>query len=98
MERTTNLLDEELMTLKEASEDFGGVKVPMPTVIRWVQTGIKGLKLETVMINKRYTSRAAIRRFIERKQGFDEIVMKPKVKRMTRSEVQEGLRRHGIIK
>jgi len=43
---------ETLLTLEEAAADFGGVKVPVVTVQRWVYQGIKGLKLESVLINK----------------------------------------------
>ena len=98
METNNILQGEQLITLNEASEDFGGVKVPMPTLTRWVQTGFRGLKLETVNINRLYTSREAIQRFIHRKQHIGEIPVKPKPKSLTRNEVQEGLRKYGIIK
>ena len=89
---------ETLLTLEEAAADFGGVKVPVVTVQRWVYQGIKGLKLESVLINKRYTSKEAVRRFIERRQDPYQVVEKPKVNHMTPKDVEEGLRRHGLIK
>jgi len=95
---TTSLHDEVLITLEEAAEDFGGVKLPMSTLRRYVQSGYRGLKLETVNINRRYTSREAIRRFIERKQGSDQMPEKPKIESMTQAQVDAGLRKYRIIK
>ena len=97
MEGAGRLIGETLVTLKEAAKDFGGVEVPMPTLLRWVKTGYKGLKLETVNINKLYTSKEAIKRFIEQKQNSGVVVIEPRVPRMSQAEVDTVLRRHGII-
>jgi hypothetical protein len=59
---------------------------------------VQGLKLESVSINGRYTSKEAIQRFIERKQNLGQPQAKPKVKRLTQAQVDAGLRRHGIVK
>lgn len=58
--------NETLISLKEAIPLFPGCKkLSMPTVYRWFQHGIRGVKLETVMIGRhRFTSREAITRFI----------------------------------
>ena len=67
-------LDEELITLTQAARDFP-VKAQKPhvsTVVRWSLRGVgKGrVKLETVMIGgRRYTSRAALLRFVARLSG-----------------------------
>ena len=68
-----HLLEETLVTLTEAAQDFGGISIPVNTVQKYVYQGIKGLKLESININGRYTSKEAIRRFIERKQNTDQL-------------------------
>ena len=92
------LYGETLITLAEAAADFGGVPVPVNTVKKYTYQGVGGLKLESVSINGRYTSREAIDRFIERKQNLDRPLEKPRVKPMTTSEIEAGLRRHGLVK
>jgi len=87
---------ETLVTLDEAAKDFGGVPIPLNTVKSYVYNGGKGLKLESIFINTRYTSKEAIQRFIMRKQGF-EPSEKPKSKRLTQQQVDAGLKRHGIV-
>ena len=89
---------EKLITLEEASEDFGGVTLPRTTLLRYIYQGVKGLKLETVLINKRYTSKEAIQRFIERRQQTDQLVGKPIVSKLSPKQVEDGLRKHKIIK
>ena len=64
---------------------------------KYIYEGVKGVKLESININGRYTSKEAIQRFIERKQNPGEPV-KPKTSRMSQAEIDAGLRRHGIIR
>ena len=98
-DQNTNLLfGETLLTLKDAANDFGGLTIPLRTVQKYVYEGLRGLKLESVSINGRYTSKEAIQRFIERKQNLGQPQAKPKVKRLTQAQVDAGLRRHGIVK
>ena len=100
-EQKVNPLEgEKLLTLHEAAEDFGGVSIPYNTVKLYAYQGIKGIKLDTVYINKRYTSKEAIQRFIERRQNPCQKleVPKAKVKKMSQEEVDAGLRKYGIIK
>jgi flagellar biosynthesis component FlhA len=96
-EKVNTLLDETLITLKEAAEDFAGVKIPLNTVQKYVYQGVKGLKLESISINGRYTSKEAIRRFIEQKQ---ELQQPPKIKRksLTQTQTDAILKRYKIIK
>ena len=96
---TTTLGGEILISLKEAAEDFGGVTVALPTVKKYVYKGVKGIKLETVFINGRYTSKEAIQRFIEKRQQPKPTRGRPKrIPAMSPAETQAILRRHGIIK
>ena len=62
------LCDETLITLSEAAKDFGGVAIPLVTLKNYIYQGVQGLKLESIMINRRYTSKEAIQRFITRRQ------------------------------
>ena len=84
-------------SLAEAADDFGGVSVPYATVRNYVYRGIKGLKLESVCLNKKFTSKEAIQRFIERKQNLGQMQEKSRIKPMTQEQVEAGLRRHGIV-
>ena len=95
---TLSLLGETLITLSDAAKDFGDISVPISTVRMYVYQGVQGLKLETISINGRYTSKEAIRRFIERKQNIGMPFEKPRVKPMTTAELEAGLRRHGLVK
>ena len=98
MSNQNNLLSgETLITLAEAADDFGGVSVPYATVRNYVYRGIKGLKLESVCLNKKFTSKEAIQRFIERKQNLGLPQEKSRIKPMTQEQVEAGLRRHGIV-
>jgi hypothetical protein len=92
-----NLLEETLITLKEAAKDFGGVQIPFHTVQKYVYQGVRGLKLESISINGRYTSKEAIRRFIEQKQCLGQPEEKPK-RRFTQAQTKEILQWHAIIK
>lgn len=98
MNERNPLIGETLMTLVEAAKDFGGVSIPIKTVQKYVYQGVRGNKLETIIINGRYTSKEAILRFIDRQQSPEWQSEPPKVKRMSKVEVEAGLRRHGVIK
>jgi hypothetical protein len=90
------LAGETILTLEEAASDFGGCSIPLSTVRNYIYYGARGGKLETVFINRRYTSREAIQRFIEKRQHPQ--IEKPKAKRMTQEQVDAGLKRHGITR
>jgi len=97
-QKTTLLDGETLITLNEAAQDFGGLTIPLCTVQKYVYRGVKGLKLESIFVNGRYTSKEAIQRFIERRQNPCQKLETPKFKKMSQEEVDEGLRRYGLIK
>jgi len=79
------LQGETLVTLDEAAKDFGGVPIPMATLRMYVYQGIGSprIKLETIRINRRYTSKEAVQRFIERRQNPIPLVEPSKHKPMT---------------
>jgi len=95
---SNTLQGENLVTLSEAANDFGGSPVPISTVRTYVYHGYKGIKLESININGRYTSKEAIQRFIERKQKPIPSVEKLKVKRLTQAQIDAGLRKHEIVR
>lgn len=57
---------EAILSIRDAGDCFGTPKkVNRSTIYRWVFKGIRGAKLETLVIgSQRYTSREAISRFI----------------------------------
>jgi Protein of unknown function (DUF1580). len=57
---------EELLSISAAARQCPG-RPHVATVWRWAETGVKGIRLETVQVGgRRFTSAEAIRRFIER--------------------------------
>ena len=61
-----DLSQEHLVTLTEASRIIPG-SPHFSTLWRWYQRGIRGTRLETVIVGgRRFTSREAIKRFIAR--------------------------------
>jgi len=63
-------LTEELLSMKDAAallpKRRGGAKVSLTSLWRWSTRGAKGVRLETVRVGSSvYTTRAALRRFIE---------------------------------
>ena len=98
-QKTTLLDGETLITLNEAAQDFGGLTIPLCTVQKYVYRGVKGLKLESIFVNGRYTSKEAIQRFIEQRQNpCQKMEPVPKFKKMSQEEVDAGLRKYGLIK
>ena len=97
-QKVNPLQGENLITLDEAAEDFGGISISISTVRHYIYSGSHGIKLESVAINRRYTSKEAIQRFIERKQNSGQPTEKPKRRRLTQAEVNAGLKRHGLVK
>ena len=61
-----NLLDEELLSLGQAGRSEIPGKPNPSTLWRWHTRGVRGVKLETVVLGgRRWTSREAISRFAE---------------------------------
>ncbi len=58
----------DFLPMQDAVQTLSANSRPSPsTLYRWRKYGIKGIRLETVMIGgRRYVSRAALRSFVER--------------------------------
>jgi hypothetical protein len=62
-----DLRTEQLRSLTDAPADVPGKRPHISTLMRWVLRGVKGIKLETVVVGgRRYTSVEAINRFVAR--------------------------------
>ncbi len=60
---------EEILSLRQARHAFPN-RVSVPTLWRWVLNGVKGVKLESMLIGgRRYTSREACQRFMHARAG-----------------------------
>lgn len=60
------LATESLLSLSQAANSLPG-KPHKNTIVRWSLNGVKGVRLETIMLGgRRMTSREALQRFIER--------------------------------
>jgi hypothetical protein len=69
IEENSALADETLIAMRAACSEFP-VKISRACLERLIRKGTRGVRLETIFIaNRRYTSREAIRRFIERSQN-----------------------------
>ena len=91
-----DLLKETLISLVDAAKDFGGVAIPLETLRKYIYRGVGGIKLESVAINGRYTSKEAIQRFIDRRQN-PQAAAKGKRKMLTQAEIDAGLKKYGIV-
>jgi len=87
------LFDETLIPIAEACKQLP-VPVSRSKIERMWRTGVRGVHLETVLIgDRRFTSKEAIRRFLENSQGSQnkhpsEALIKPKRRVMTDEEVE----------
>lgn len=60
------MLDEQLLSATQAAHESQG-RPHVSTIWRWINRGIRGVKLETVMVGgRRFTSREALERFHQR--------------------------------
>jgi hypothetical protein len=94
---TNPLFGETLITIPEAAQNFGGVTVSIETVRKYIYKGVQGIKLESININGRYTSKEAIQRFIERKQNPGQPA-KPQKPKMTQAEIDAARKRYGFVR
>lgn len=90
------LLEETLITLYDAAADFGGAVISIATVRSYVYQGWQGIKLETIMLNRRYTSEEAILRFLERIQSLHQQPQKTKTQNVTQARLRNTWR--GMIR
>jgi len=70
---TLDVTTETLVEFQQAAGEFPGERRPaLATLHRWRQRGVRGVKLETLLVGgRRYTSKEAISRFIERQNAAD---------------------------
>lgn len=95
--------EEKLLPLLKAVEMETGQRPHAATLHRWRLKGVSGVQLETVRVGgRRFTSREAVRRFIERSTAAVDNVEAPLSETTTRSRdaaavrVDRGLARHGV--
>ena len=69
MQDHVNLWDETpLMDLATATQEFP-IQCSHQSVERWARIGVRGVRLETVMVgNRKFTTASAIRRFLDAQQ------------------------------
>jgi hypothetical protein len=66
-----DITTESLRLLNQATADVPG-RPHISTLIRWWRRGVRGVKLETVLVGgRRYTSLEAIQRFVKRQSKTD---------------------------
>jgi len=95
---SAELAKETLVLLKESSPYF-----PVPVSRKWlekmIRTGTRGVRLETFFFcNKRYTSKEAIQRFIERTQNSENTPQEkiPARPRMSKAELKKALQKFNL--
>ena len=97
MTSAANLLQgETLLTIPEAAKNFNGITIPVETLRKYIYRGVGGIKLESVSLNGRYTSKEAIQRFLERRQNPQQPET-PVSKKMPQEEIDAKLRKHGFL-
>ena len=96
-----DLTKEALLTLNEARSAFpGGKRLGLATIQRWRLTGVRGVRLETVLIGgMRYCSRESIARFIAAQNAADAPatpVITPAQRRRQSEAARTELERMGV--
>lgn len=99
IEENPALADETLIPMQDACDAFP-VKVSQACLQRMIRKGTRGVRLETIFIaNRRYTSREAIRRFIERTQNTSPETERPLPSRpatMTPKELEAARKKFNL--
>ena len=91
---------ETLVAFNEARSAFPGKKnIPLQTLHRWRLHGVRGAKLETVLVGgSRYTSREAINRFIaEQNRSEQPAPTLTRTQRQKQAEIANRLLREAEI-
>jgi hypothetical protein len=93
---TPELADETLIAIAEAGKAFP-VAVSKSNVERMVRNGTRGVQLETILIGyRRYTSKEAIRRFIERTQGKKTKTQSPPRQSLSQAKIEELRKKYNM--
>ncbi len=91
---TIDVQTETLISFSDARSAFPGIvrRLSLATLHRWRLNGVRGVKLETVLIGGlRYTSREAIGRFIQA-QNADDAPAAPVITQAQRRRLSEAAR------
>ncbi len=91
---TIDVQSETLISFSDARSAFPGIdrRLSLATLHRWRLNGVRGVKLETVLIGGlRYTSREAIDRFIQA-QNADDVPATPVITASQRRKQSEAAR------
>ena len=94
---------ETLVQFSDARSAFPGIdrRLSLATLHRWRLNGVRGVKLETILIGGlRYTSREAISRFIASQNSDDAPApsITPSQRRRQSEAAQQELRRMGVAR
>ena len=90
---------ETIITLGEACRAFPPNGISDATMARWIQKGVKGVKLETLLIGgRRVTSKEAICRFIQTQNAEEQpaAVITPAQRRRQSEAARQALQESGI--
>lgn len=91
---------EEMLTLADACRRVPPNGISTATMARWIQRGVRGVKLETVVIgHRRLTSLQALSRFFAAQNPENTVaakVISPTQRRRQSEAAREELRRMGV--
>ena len=88
-----NVANESFLTMTEATKVLPG-RPNIATLWRWRTRGVRGVKLESCLVGgRRYTSREALDRFIERSTAAgDGETLKPRTNRQRQAAISQAER------
>ncbi len=89
--------NEAVITLSDACRLFPPAGVSPATMARWIQRGVRGVKLATFVIGgRRLTSREAVSRFIAAQNVEESVALTPHQRKRQALAAQTELQRAGI--
>lgn len=94
-----DIASENIIKLSDACGYFPPEGVSTATIARWIQRGVRGVTLETIVIGgRRLTSREAIERFISAQNAADAPapVITPAQRRRQSEAARQALQEAGI--
>lgn len=81
-----------LLTISEAAKSLP-MRPNVSTVWRWIQRGVRGVTLDTVLVGgRRYTSKEALQSFVERSTAADCNTAPPRTSRQREREISRAER------
>jgi len=92
------VIPKDLIPMRNAGKYFP-VTVERGSLERWRRLGVRGVKLETVLIgSRRYVSQDAIDRFVAATQETDDQPTAPPTRALSERETEALRRKHGTPK